>query len=333
MLPVIEDKLLTRYLLGTLTEAEQSQVEEQLFADAACYDRLCALQEELTDQCVLGELARPEQQVFRRRFLTTPDGREDALFARALEAVLQEEKAAQVIAQTATTLSWPEKLAQYFRFPVWQMALAAAAVLLAVGVGFLWTETQRLRQQLASTSQQLEGAQTKAEQSARTEAELAEQLRRAQARNEELDQLSRTAQQERDQARQELERLSARSSSSSAVGTLLSFILVPGAGRADAKVDELSLQPQTQTVQLRLLLSPGETYPAYRAEIRTKQDELIQTLNQLPMRTTRDGKVAQLTLRAQRLKDGDYVVSLFGVRPDQTTHFINYYDFKITRGK
>ena len=36
MLPVVEDKLLTRYLLGNLTETEQAQVEERLFADADC---------------------------------------------------------------------------------------------------------------------------------------------------------------------------------------------------------------------------------------------------------------------------------------------------------
>ena len=46
---VVEDKLLTRYLLGTLTKREQEQVEEHLFADADCYDRLCALKEELTE--------------------------------------------------------------------------------------------------------------------------------------------------------------------------------------------------------------------------------------------------------------------------------------------
>ena len=335
MLPVVDDKLLTRYLLGTLNEAEQAQVEEQLFADANCYDRLLALKEELTDQCVLGDLTRQEQQIFTRRFLASPNGREDALFARALDMVSREEKTARqpVIAPAATVLSWRERLAPYFQFPVWQMAMTAAAILLAVGVVYLLSETRQLRQQLASTSQQLEGAQTKAEQAARTEAELAEQLRRAQTRNEELDQLSRTAQQERDQARQELERLSTQSSSSSVAGTLLSLLLVPGAGRGDGKADELALTPQTQTVQLRLLLSPGESYPAYRAEIRTKQGELIQTLNRLPVRRTSDGNAVQLTVPARLLQEGSYEASLFGVQPNQTASLINHYDFKITRGK
>lgn len=332
---VVEDKLLTRYLLGTLTEAEQAQVEEWLMDDANSYERLLALKEELTDQCVLGDLPRKEQQTFTRRFLTSPDGREDALFARALDIVSREEKAGRrpVTVPTAPTPSWREKLAQYFQFPVWQMALTAAAILLAIGAGVLWTETRQLRQQLATASQQLEGAQTKAEQAARAEAELAEQLRRTQARNEELDQLSRTAQQERDQARQELERRSAQSSSSSTVATLLSLLLVPGAGRGDGKADELMLTPQTQTVQLRLLLSPGESHPAYRAEIRTKQGELIQTLNRLPVRRTRDGNAVQLTVPARRLQEGSYEASLFGVQPDQTATLINHYDFKITRGK
>ena len=335
MLPVIEDKLLTRYLLGTLTEAEQTQVEEWLMDDANSYERLLALKEELTDQCVLGDLTRKEQQTFARRFLNSPDGREDVLFARALDVVSREAKEARqpVIAQTAPEPSWREKLAQYFQFPVWQMALATAAVLLAVGAVFLWTETRQLREQLASTTQQLEGAQTKAEQAARNEAELAEQLRRAQARTEESEQRSRIAQQERDQARQELERLSARPSADSTIGTLLSLILVPGAGRGDGKADELALTPRTQTVQLQLLLSPGETYPAYRAEIRTKQGERIQTLNRLPVRRTKDGNAVQLSVPARLLQEGAYEASLFGVQTDQSSNLINHYDFKITRGK
>ena len=335
MLPVVEDKLLTRYLLGNLTETEQAQVEERLFADADCYDRLLALKEELTDQCVFGDLARKEQQVFARRFLNTADGREDALFARALDAVSREAKEARqpVVPQTAATPSWREKLANYFQFPVWQIAMTAAAVLLAVGVVFLLTETQRLRQQLDSAAQQLASAQTQAQQAARTEAELAEQLRRAQSRTEELDQLSRTAQQERDQARKELEKASARPASGSLVNTLLSLILVPGAGRGGAKVDELSLTPQTNNVQLRLLLSPGEDYPTYRAEIRTKQGELIQEQTRLRSRRTRDGQAVQLTVPARRLPEGSYEASLIGVQPDQTTKLINHYDFKITRGK
>lgn len=329
MLPVVDDNLLTHYLLGELSETEQAQVEEQLFADAACYDRLCALKAELTDQYIRGGLTPNEQQVFARRFLRTQEGREDALFARALDVVLREESDERqpVLTHNAAMLSWREKLAQYFRpFPVWQMALTAAALLLTVGVVLLFIETQRLRQQL-------EIAQTKAQQAARTEAEVAEELRRARARNEELDQLSRTAQQERDQARQELDRLSARSSSGSVLGTMLSLILVPGAGRGSGQVDELSLTPQTQRVQLLLLLSPGENQPAYRAELRTKQGELIHTQNQLPSRRTKDGKALQLTLPAQRLKDGSYVVSLFGVQPGQAPELINHYDFKITRGR
>ena len=257
--------------------------------------------------------------------MSTPDGREDEQFARALDVVLREERAAQrpVI---LPALSWREKLAQYFQFPAWQIALTAAALLLAVGMVWLLVETQRLRQQLA-------GTQTEMQQTAHTKEQLEEQLRNARARNEELDQLSRTAQQERDQARQELERLAARPSSGSVLGTMLSLLLVPGAGRGGAQVDELSLTPQTQRVQLLLLLSPGENQPAYRAEIRTKQGDLIQAQNRLSSRRTKDGKALQLTLPAQRLKDGSYVVSLFGIQPNQTPELINHYDFKITRGR
>ncbi len=76
-----------------------------------------------------------------------------------------------------------------------------------------------------------------------------------------------------------------------------------------------------------------KTSPAYRAEIRTKQGDLIQTQHQLPSRRTKDGKALQLTIPAQLLKDGSYVASLFGVQPGQSPELINHYDFKITRGR
>lgn len=325
MLPVLDDKLLTRYLLGDLAEADQAQVEAQLFADETCYDRLCALQAELTDQYVRGSLSPKAQQAFAQRFLTTATGREDELFARALHLALREEREARQPV-VAPSVSWREKLAQYFQFPAWQMAMTAAMVLLVVGVFWLLFETQRLRQQLA-------GAQTEAQQAARTEAELAEQLRRARTRNEELDQLSRTAQQERDQARQELERLSARPSPGSMLGTMLSLLLAPGAGRGSSQVDELTLTPQAQQVQLRLLLDAGTSQASYRAELRTKQGDLLRTLNRLPIRSTKDGQAAQLTLPTSLLQDGTYVVSLYGVQSGQAPELINHYDFKIKRGK
>lgn len=340
MLPKPDDKLLTRYLLGEVSATEQTQVEELLWADNASYDRLCALKEELTDQYVRGAMSAQAQQVFARRYLNSADGYEDKLFARALDAVLLEKNEARhVAAQPEVTsqswsIRWREKLSTYFQpFPMWQMAMSAAALLLLLGVVWLLSETRRLRQELDSADRQIARVQTEAEQAARKQAELAEQLRNAQQRNEQLDQLSRTTQQERDQARKELERLSARSSSSagtSSVGTFLSLLLVPGAGRGGAQVDELQLTRQTQNVRL-LLLNPDPSKRNYRAEIRTKQGDLIYSQNQLSSRRTKDGQALQITLPAQRLKEGLYEVSLFGVQPGQSPELINYYDFKINR--
>src|SRR5262245_55403773 len=88
----LDDQTLTGYLLDELSEAQQIQVEEQLFSDRECDDRLQALKAELTDQYVRGTLPPQRRAVFARRFLTTETGREDALFAKALDGVLREAK-------------------------------------------------------------------------------------------------------------------------------------------------------------------------------------------------------------------------------------------------
>ncbi|MDX2030152.1 MAG: hypothetical protein SF339_05760 [Blastocatellia bacterium] len=322
----VDDNLLTRYLLGDLPEAEQTQVEELLFSDPACHDALRALKAELMDQYVRGSLPAAQRDAFARRFLTTGDGRRDWLFARALDAVLDEERPA-IAAPAEAAPSWRDRIAQFLQ-PVsfWQTAMIAALLLLTVGGGYLLLETSRLRGQLDLAARQLDAAQS-------AETRLQDELRRAGARNQELDAGLRAAQEELDAARAEYNRLAASSGTGSLFGTFMSMVLVPGVGRGEERVDTLFLTPQTRTAQLQLLLAPGERAAGHRAETRTKQGELVHTQTRLRARQTKDGTVLLLDIPTQSLPDGQYQVSLFGVAPGKPPELINYYDFKIARRK
>jgi hypothetical protein len=80
--PDAEERRIGDYLLGRLDAAQESAVEERYLADPEFHDRLLAVERDLIDQFVRGEL--PDADVFERRYLSSPSRRARVDFARAL---------------------------------------------------------------------------------------------------------------------------------------------------------------------------------------------------------------------------------------------------------
>ena len=325
----LDDKTLTGYLLGELTERQQTRVEEQLFSDHECYDRLQALKAELTDQYAQGTLAPEQGAVFARRFLATENGRYDALFASALVGVLGErEKQRTPAADGQAPFSWWSPLVAFFRSaPGWQPAMAIAMAALMIGITWLLIERHRLDQRLETAISERDAAQA----GARKTAQLEEEMGRANSRNRELDQELQQTRNALDQARQDIETISRQSKTTSAIGAILSLVLAPGARRGNERVERLVVVPQARVIQLRLLLEPGETGTGYRAEVRTKDGTLIHSQNRLRAHQLAIGKALLVEIPANRLNEGLYEVSLAGATPTGGSEIINYYDFSVTR--
>jgi anti-sigma factor RsiW len=325
----LDDKTLTGYLLGELTERQQTRVEEQLFSDHECYDRLQALKAELTDQYAQGTLAPEQGAVFARRFLATENGRDDALFARAMVGVLGErEKQRPPAADGQSPFSWRSPLVTFFRSaPGWQSAMAAAMAALMIGIAWLLIERHRLGQRLETAISERDAAQS----GARKVAQLEEEMGQANSRNKELDQELQHTRNALDQARQDIETITRQSKPTSAIGAILSLFLAPGVRRGNERVERLVIVPQARVIQLHLLLEPGETGTGYRAEVRTKAGTLIHSQNRLRSHRSAIGKALLVEIPANRLNDGLYEVSLAGATPTGGSEIINYYDFSVTR--
>jgi anti-sigma factor RsiW len=324
----LDDKTLTGYLLGELSEAEQSLVEEQLFSDRECYDRLQALKAELTDQYVQGTLAPEQRAVFARRFLATEVGRNDALFARALNGVLGEsKKQPNLAAHEQSPASWWPPSGRFFQpAPGWQTAMAIAIAVLMIGMAWLLIERHRLGQRLETAISERDAAQS----AARKAAQLEEEMGQANSRNKDLDRELQQTRKALDQAHKDLE-IVRQSKTTSAIGAILSLVLAPGARRGNERVERLVIVPQTRVVQLHLLLERGEIGTGYRAEVRAKDGTLIHSQNQLRSHQSALGKALLVEIPADRLNDGLYEVSLASTTPTGGSEIINYYDFGITR--
>src|SRR5437764_11007573 len=140
-----DDKVIARYLLGDLSEAEQAEMEEHAFSDSDYLQQVRAVEKDLIDEYARGELSGPEREAFEQRFFASAHRRRQIEFARALMQVAQESPAR--ASSAAATTSWWNSLFLFGRGlnPALKFALAALALFMVIGGVWLFRESMRAR--------------------------------------------------------------------------------------------------------------------------------------------------------------------------------------------
>jgi anti-sigma factor RsiW len=85
------EDLIKRYLLGELSAAEQTALEDEYFLDRAKYDQLRQTEDDLIDSYARGALAPADRKRFEQAFLSNPQRRRHIKFSRAFVRVMDEE--------------------------------------------------------------------------------------------------------------------------------------------------------------------------------------------------------------------------------------------------
>src|SRR6266508_3020711 len=80
------ENLIRRYLLGELAEADQAALEQELLIDRGKFDRVWAVENELIDSYVRGEMSRAYRERFEGHYLVSPLHRERAAIAESFLA-------------------------------------------------------------------------------------------------------------------------------------------------------------------------------------------------------------------------------------------------------
>ena len=131
-----------RYLLGELTEAEQSVLEETYFNDAQVFAEVAAEENALVDDYVRGRLAPETRHRFETVYLSRPERRARVEFAEALltradasPAASSGDRSESPRANWLTAWLGPR--------PVLAMATLAAAIVIGIA---LWTALRSTRQ-------------------------------------------------------------------------------------------------------------------------------------------------------------------------------------------
>ena len=79
-----------QYLLGRLLDEEEAELERRYLADDALFEELLAIEDDLRDAYVRGELSMPDHEAFQQRLLAVPRQRQEQDFAHTLCLNLQQ---------------------------------------------------------------------------------------------------------------------------------------------------------------------------------------------------------------------------------------------------
>src|ERR1700730_6454116 len=132
---------LTRYLLGRLSEPEQVAIETDYFADKEKFEEAWAAENDLVDAYLRGKLTASDRELFEKRFLSSPGGRERLKAASILLKSISSVEPARGRASRAKSSTAVSRLRALFlklSVPKPSFALPLVAVIVLLFVAVSW---------------------------------------------------------------------------------------------------------------------------------------------------------------------------------------------------
>jgi methionine-rich copper-binding protein CopC len=294
---IADDSLLVRYLLGELPETEAEPLDLSSVADDDFAARLSAVENDLVDAYVRGDLEGETLERFTSWFLASEPRRAKVALAAAL---LERERTARVADAAASRLSWK---ASSTRRRTW--SLLAAAMLILVTSGYLLVVELRPKGPESRIAERREAAAP-----AVTAEEPVTQLPSPP--------LPLPAEEPGRVADSRAEAAPLRT---------ISFLVAPQT-RAGESVVTVSVPPGTDEVTARLQLEFDE-FPQYEVVLKNPAtDESLWRSGGLRPRRQGALRIVSARLPASLLKTQNYSVELAGLSSDGAPEFIGNYVFR-----
>jgi len=318
-----------RYLLGELSEQEQTELEEAYFADDDLFERFLAVKDDLVDAYACGDLTGQKRARFEQHFLSSEPRRERVEeargFIRAVTAASTDTAAVRgtTPAQTAAAPSWWESISRLFasRPLVWQGALAALFLVVLAGSLLLVRQFQ---------SRQAERERVQNEEATRRKQEEERLLVQAPPGNEDqADRSSNTASNESDKNPQ-AKTVNNKQTSAPAPTQVASLVLLPFNSRDIGGTNSLTLQQDTRAVRLQLVFK-SESYSRYDVVLRTVGGEQVLHRGGLKAAANGAGKSVTLIFDPSLLRHQDYIMTLNGLTAAGQLEAIDDYYFRVER--
>ena len=320
------EKLIAQYLLGDLPEEQQVQIEDRAFSDKDYLASITTVENDLIDEYVRGELSVADRKRFETRFLASAGRRKRVEFAKALGTVVSESTApAKNAVRDVPRWSWRDSLYAFLSGlnPAARLAFVAAVILLIVGAGWLFIQTQRLRRQVNQLQAEKQSGQQNLQQT----------LEQERKRNEELNARLDQEKQQREQTDESLRRLTETTEAKNPAPSpvIASLTLLPGLSRGAGQKPNLDLSHDANLVRLQIGIDPEEPYKSFAVELRTLAGRQVWNRENLAPRTRRGTRAVGLTLPAMVLKSGEYELRLRGLTEAGASEDVGFYYFNVRK--
>jgi hypothetical protein len=334
----VDERVISDYLLGASSEAETERLDEMSLTDDDFAWRLQAVENELVDAYVRGELSGDALARFNSHYLASPRRREKVRFAETFLAFAEKPTIARaagaqetVAASAAAGKTVSPKTSRWRLFTLPRLTLqwglpwgfAAAALLLLLTGGYLILANLRLRAQMAQTQAERTAVEQRAQELQR---QLAEQ-RSADAETEK--ELSRM----RDRLAQIEQQLAAGQPGGKAEPrerdlNVIAFNLAPQT-RGVSQIATLGVPAGTDYVALTLALE-ADDFPAYRAALRNSATGQI-LWRSGRLKTSGQGRTVRVSPRASLFNPQNYVLELSGISATGVAGLVSSYPFRVVR--
>lgn len=308
-----DDRTLIRYLLGATSEDETERLDELSVTDDELTSRLDAVEDDLVDAYVNGELHGEQLDRFRSHYLASPANRAKVEFAETLHAYSRAHATDVGVASASrrTTVGLESRRPWRATASVAAKWMPAAAALVIVAAGYLLIENRRLRREVADVRA--------------AHADLADQERQLQ--NQLNEQRSASADAARDLARLR-ESLAGRGAAGQADNAgVLAFLLLP-ATRAAGGVTTIAIPRRTTAVTLRVQLE-ADDFPRYRAMLKDAATERTLWRSARLQPASLPGQPSVVTLAVGVLEPRLYTLEITGVPARGDEEVVGSYPFRV----
>lgn len=319
----ITEKYILRYLLGELSETEQSLFEEAFVSDPQVFTQVSEVENDLIDDYVRGRLASHERQQFERHYLANSNNRQRVQIAEALTSRIDRVGVTNInpapsldIVEKLENSTWRQRLFAPMRIPrlAFGLTTSLAALLVILGGSRLFNETNRLRQEAQATRTDSE----------RRELELKQQIADEKQRNSQLaNEIERLRNQPPPQAPLPPSITSPK---------FASLLLIAGALRDNnaTVTPTLSLSPDKTHVRLTLKMEDSG-YPNYHAEIQSPSGEIIWSRENLKPALSPSIAAFNIILPSGKFSSGAYILAISGVNKNGNADTLSKSTFRVDK--
>lgn len=313
-----DERAITDYLLGTLPASEIDHYDELSLTNDDFAEVLKAVENDLVDAYVRGELSGSILSSFQSNYLASPRRRNKVIFAKTLLEI-EKSRITPLAEEAVQKKSGRPGWFHLFTMPrpSLQLGFAAAAIVMLIAGAFLMVENIRLRAQIAQTRHEHAALQQR-------EQELQQKLALKRSSDIETQKELERVRGKLQQLERELAAIAPKEAEQEPV--LLAFNLSPQA-RGTSKIPQLMVPPGAGIIVFTLILEPND-FSVYQAVLENSEaDSVLWRSGKL--KADAGGQQVQLRISTKLLKPQNYILELSGIATDGSAEIVGSYRFRI----